>query len=237
MKKILSWKNLVFILLIGVGILGGIALSHPSTAKTISYQQMIELQIIDEVRSPKDLGLDYLHRRPPQLTASLIDNMRFARGKYQETDNIALAIPLGDQSPVASGQLQSDNGVPPQIQGRDVEAIATVDPTGRPEGIVPRDAASMITEEERNGGTLDNVISRLSDREILVADASNLLTQTRRIRVIDLIVRDKRTNRIYLLPDVRADSFCRDVINAGVKRTFRPNQVNLRTISRSLPRI
>ncbi len=151
-------------------------------------------------------------------------------------DNIPLAIPMGEPSPLSTPQLQSDDGVSPQIQSRDTEAIATVDPTGRPSAILPAEVAELLKSYERNQGGL-NEIGPLLDRETLVADGSNLLTQTRRIRVIDLIVRDKQTNRIYLLPNVRADSFYRDLINAGVNETFRPNQVDLRRISRSLPRI
>ncbi len=69
MQKFLSWKNLVFMLLIGGGILGGITLSYPSIAKTISYQQMIKHPFIDALSSAENIGLGNLQRQPPQLTA------------------------------------------------------------------------------------------------------------------------------------------------------------------------
>ncbi|MDY6803995.1 MAG: hypothetical protein SXA11_09340 [Cyanobacteriota bacterium] len=228
MNKLFSWRTLALVLLVVVSVGGPITFSQPSTATSSNYQQMIELGIIDEVIEPEDLGLDYLHQRPPQLI-SLLGNMRTAQGKYQETGDIEVAIPLGLVEPVGVGQLTSDNGVPSQAINASLEAIGSLTPSGQAEGTTAREAANMIAEEERRGGTLDD-IATLDNRETLVADASNILLQTRRVKVLDLIVRDRRTNRFYLLPRVRADSFCRDVINAGVRGLFSKNQINLRNL-------
>ncbi|NTW21270.1 MAG: hypothetical protein HGA42_17530, partial [Nostocales cyanobacterium W4_Combined_metabat2_030] len=58
-------------------------------------------------------------------------------------------------------------------------------------------------------------------QEVLLADASGILAQRRRVPTFDLIVRNRRTNARYLLPRVNANAFCRDTVNAVLNRNLR----------------
>lgn len=229
MNKLKSWRNLALILLAIFGVSFSIFLTQPSNATQANYERMIELGLIDEVKTPEELGLDYLHRRPPQLAASLVDSIRQVRddAETQMTDDIQVAILLGEDSPFDVGELRNDN----DYSGRNVnvfEETGYVDSSGQPQPVTGRDVVDMFTQEANNGGSFD---SALKTREILVADASSSFLQARRLSVIDLIVRNRNNNRYYLLPNIRVDSFCRDALNAVSNRTWRRNDVDVRSLN------
>jgi hypothetical protein len=218
MKKLVSWKNLAIVLLAFIGIGLSVFVAQPSKATSANYQRMIELGFIDEVKYPEELGLEYLHQKPPELTASLVDNIKYTRdlADTQMTDNISYAIPLGTNSPFAAGQLRNDDGG--TINAANFEGVGTVTNSGEPEPVTGRDAVRMMDEEIRHNGSFDNV--SLSDKQMLMADASGSFLQARRVAYIDLIVQDRQSGRYYLFPKIRVDSFCRDALNSVHNRTF-----------------
>ena len=226
-RKIKLLKILV-LLVIGIILLSLLAIFiQPSNATHKRYERMIEIGFIDEVKTPEELGLDYLHHRPPQLTAGLVDQIRGLRdeAESQLSDDIAVAIPLGTDGPFTGALLNDDN-----YGGRNVgylEEIGYVDNSGQPQPITGGDVVEMFSTEANNGGSFD---AALKPREMLVTDASGLFSQARRISVIDLICRNRQTNRYYLLPNVRVDSFCRDALNAFSNRTWRENYVDVKNL-------
>jgi len=227
MNKFLTWKTLALVMLAALTLTFCFFIARPSTATNPTYQRMIELGFVDEVKSPAELGLDYLQQRPPELTAGLVDNIRYERDRAatQMTDNIAYAIPLGTNTPFAAGQLRNDDGG--TLNAGNFEGVGSVTPAGRPESVTGRDVVEMFTAEANNGGSF---ASDLDSRETLLADASGSFLQTQRIPVIDLIVRNKRNNRYYLLPKIRVDSFCRDALNAVSNHTYRRHNRDLRNL-------
>ncbi|MEQ9486966.1 hypothetical protein [Coleofasciculus sp. F4-SAH-05] len=229
MKKLVSWKNLAIVLLACIGIGFSVFAAQPSKATSANYQRMIELGFIDEVKSPEELGLEYLRQKPPELTASLVDNIKYTRelAGTQMTDNISYAIPLGTNSPFAAGQLRNDDGG--TINAANFEGVGSVTNSAEPEPVTGGDVVEMFTVEERNGGSFD---IGSGSRQTLVADASSSFFQARRVAIIDLIVRDKRNGRYYLLPNVRVDSFCRDALNSVRNQTFhRHNAYEVRKLN------
>ena len=228
MKKFLTWKTLALAVLAVLTLSFCFFIARPSTATNPTYQRMIELGFIDEVKSPAELGLDYLQQRPPELTAGLVENIRYVRDRAatQMTDNIAYAIPLATNEPFAAGQLRNDDGG--TLNAHNLEGVGSVSTSGRPEAVTRRDLVNMFTAEANNGGTF---ASDLNSKETLLADASGSFLQTREIPVIDLIVRNKRNNRYYILPNIRVDSFCRDALNSVANRTYRRHNQNLRNLS------
>jgi len=238
MKKLLSWKSLALLLLAVMGISVSIFLAQPSQAKSANYQRMIELGFIDEVKSPEELGLDYLQQKPPELIAGLVDNIRYTRdlAETQMTDNIAYAIPLGTDEPFAARQLRNDDGETigqvennrgRTLSARNLDAVGTLNPSGQSEPITRRDAVQMFTQEANNGGSFD---ANAGSRQTIIADASGSFLQARRIAIIDLIVRDRRNSRQYLVPNIRVDTFCRDALNSVRNRSYRRYNGNLRRI-------
>jgi hypothetical protein len=224
MNKLKSWRNLALILLAIFGVSFSIFLTQPSDATQAKYERMIELGFIDEVKTPEELGLDYLHRRPPQLTAGLVDSIRQVRdeAETQMTDDIRVAIPLGENDPFPVGALPNDNN----YGGENIsslEEVGYLNPSGQPEPVTGGDIVEMMTVEANNGGSFD----ALKTREILVADASGSFLQARRVKIIDLIVRDWRNGKYYLLPNIRVDSFCRDALNAVSNETWWENDVDV----------
>ncbi|NES18542.1 MAG: hypothetical protein F6K41_06340 [Symploca sp. SIO3E6] len=97
MKKLLSWKSLALVLLAVIGISVSILMAQPSQAKSANYQRMIELGFIDEVKSPEELGLDYLQQPPPELIAAdIMNNIRWAKEEVAlRTEDFRYGIPLG----------------------------------------------------------------------------------------------------------------------------------------------
>lgn len=226
MKTLKFWRNFALILLAIVGITGSILVTQPSNATNNKYEQMIELGFIDEVKTPEELGLDYLHRRPPELTAGLVDSIRREAdsARTQMTDNIQVAIPLNTNNPFANGSLPGDNNYDARnVSNYEGEGYVEA---GRPQPFTGTDAVGMITAEANNGGSF----GILNPREMRVADASGSFLQARSVAVIDLIVRNKNNGRYYLLPNVRVDSFCRDTLNAVHNRTWTRSTINVRNL-------
>lgn len=224
LKTIRTWKTLALLLLAVIAVYWSVFLPQTSTATSANYQRMIELGLIDEVKSPEELGLGYLHHRPPELTASLVDNIRTTTdvARTQTTDDLRYAIPIPSNEPYGVGSLANDNGQLTDLNY--FEGIGTVTPSGQAEPVTGRDLIEMFTAEANNCGSFDYNCGRnnaLGERETIVADSSGLFAQTRRVSVIDLIVRNKRNGRRYLLPDVRVDSFCRDALNSIENRSWR----------------
>jgi len=226
MKKLLSWKSLALLLLAVLGISLAIFLAQPSQATSTNDQRMIELSFIDEVKSPEELGLDYLRQKPPELIADLVHQIRYTRDLAitQMTDNIAYAIPLGSNTPFAVGELADDDGG--TMSASNLEMVGTFR-SGKPEPFLGRDAINMFDAGIPNGGRFS---TNADSRQTIVADASGSLIQARRIAIVDLIVRDMDDGKYYLLPNIRAASFCRDALNSIRNRTYRRYNGNLRGI-------
>ena len=196
---------------------------QPSDAVRKPYQGMIELGLIDAIKSPEEVGLEYLQHRPPQLTADLVENIGYLRDRAESElpDNVALAIPLGTTSPFGVGALSNDDGS--TLEKRNFEGVGFVNSAGIPESIAVSNIVGMFSAEVRNRGTFDAV----NPEEMVVADASGSWSQTRRVAVIDLICRNKENNRYYILPNARVDSLCRDALNAVSNRTWSMNSRDL----------
>ena len=226
-RKIKLLKLLV-LLVIGIILLSLLAVFiQPSDATRKRYEEMIETGFIDEVKTPEGLGLDYLHHRPHQLTAGLVEAIRGLRDEVgsQLSDDIAVIIPLGTDGPFGVGALRNDDN----YGGRNVgyfEEIGYVDESGQPLPVTGGDLVDMFGTEANNGGSFD----ALKTREMFVTDASGSFLQARRVAVIDLICRNRQTDRYYLLPNVRVDSFCRDALNSVSERTWSRNDVDVRRL-------
>ncbi len=225
MNKLKFWRNLALILLAIFGVSFSIFLTQPSDATQANYERMIELGFIDEVKTPEELGLDYLNHRPPQLVAGLVDEIRMVseEAQSQMTDNIEIAIPLGTRNPFGVGDLRNDNGG--TINATNSDGIGFVSRTGQANPVTGGDLVRMFNTEANNGGSFD---SASDTREMLVTDASGSFLQARRIAVIDLIV--ENNDRYYLLPNVRVDSFCRDALNSVSNRTWQENYADVRRL-------
>ncbi len=194
--------------------------AHPSDARSAQYQSMINLGLIDAVKTPHDLGLDYLQRTPPQLTASLMDAIGEARGTVQSTDNLNRKIPLPSpaNARVPTGVLPTTSGETHRYQ-----AVAAVNrSSGRPEPIDNRGLDQMFAAEQANGGSYNNrrASGSSSEQFSLVADTSGSFIQARKRLTIDLILDDTRTGERFLAPDINIDAFCRDGLNAVLDDTW-----------------
>jgi hypothetical protein len=236
MKKFKLWSGLGLVFIAIVTFSLSIFLAKPSDAVSVRNAQMIELGIIDEVKSAEDLGLGYLLRRPPELMANVLDAIGVARDTINaipsERMDESNMFEVGTQRPVRTGQLLSDNGNDPRLQ--DLTYVGVVNRNGQAEGITPRGEAEMFTQEARGGGTLDpkTVMGFNNSGETLIADASGLFVQSRKVSVLDVLVLNKRTKKVYLVPNVIADTFCRDALNAVLTGRQRPHNINLNLLGR-----
>jgi hypothetical protein len=232
MKRFKLWSSLGLAIIAVVTFSLSVFLAKPSDAVSARNSQMIELGIIDEVKSAEDLGLGYLLRRPPELMANVLGAIGTAIDMAEATPSERIdeshMFEVGTQRPVRTGQLLSDNGNDSRL--RDLMYVGVVNNrTGQAEGITPRGESEMFTQEARGGGTLDakTITSFNNSGETLVADASGLLVQGRKVSVLDVLVLSKRTKKIYLVPNVIADTFCRDALNAVLTGRQKPHNINL----------
>jgi carotenoid cleavage dioxygenase-like enzyme len=233
MKQIKFFRKFGLAVLVIIGIITSVFLIHPSNAYENKNSEMIALDLIDAVKTPHELGLDYLQQTPPMLVADLMDNIHRANGIVQNTDDIRVKIPLpsaNDATISSSGRFFESTSKHPSISsdvGR-YRALAIRNPnTGQFEAIRSgrgRQLNQMFTLETRGRGDIDRgiQISKLvpNNKEILVADASGLFAQEQVIYEVDLILYDRRNKERYRVNDVNLNAFCRDALNAVLDDTW-----------------
>ena len=216
-------KNLKSLRRLGVSVLGVLAFCtsiflaqpSPTNAKTaISYQNshLLALGLVDEIATPHQLGLDYLSGEPFPLiaTSELMESIQAVEEEAsQMPENIALAIPLGTNSPIKVGTLPGDSEPAPKTC--DCDAIGFVNDQGQEKSITPPNVEDMTNVEYNNNGSLP---ATAEAQTVLVADASGSFLQARRVPTFNLIVRNRSTGEEFVYPRVNANTFCRDVLNA-----------------------
>ncbi|MCC3528026.1 MAG: hypothetical protein JGK21_06645 [Microcoleus sp. PH2017_22_RUC_O_B] len=220
MNKFKLWQRIgvIFLALFTVGV--SVFFAQPSDATSARNQEMLSLAIIDGVKTPQELGLAYLSEQPELIAdAGLINAIRRVPSELAQTfgngqENTPLGIPLGTNSPISIGRM-SDGG---QLRDSNYDAIGYIGADGQPKNITPVEIGDMANTEANNGG---NLATTTEAQEVLVADASGMLAQSRQIPTFDLIVRNRRTSSSYLVQRVNANALCRDAINAVFNRAYR----------------
>ncbi len=172
---------------------------------------------------------------PQQLQVQESDSLLAAYSRAKEevsrmSGDIPVKFPLDTNSPISRHQIPDDTGLPPEVTD-DSEAIGFVDSSWQPRPITPRVLEDMFATGMMNGGA----ILKLEVEHILIADASRSFFQAKRIPTIDLIVYNKPTNRVYLVPKVNANAFCRDALNAVLNGTLSRNNIDLSKLRNESP--
>lgn len=229
MMKNLRWAILGFFLV--ALIIVGFSFLHenPTVATVARNEQMVALSLIDEVKTPEELGLDYLNQEPEELLiADLVDNIRYADAQVaQMTENIQVAFELGTNSPIVIRALP-DQG---KLTRSGFEALGYIDSSGHAQAFTPLFLRAMFYVESNNGGQL---VFTPDAQQILLTDASGTFLQAQRIPTLDLIVRTGlNKSKIYLVPRANANAICRDALNAVLNRQIRrfDSQLNVPTIT------
>ncbi|NEQ65221.1 MAG: hypothetical protein F6K21_06935 [Symploca sp. SIO2D2] len=228
MKKHQLWYRLGLVGLALMTVSLSIFWAHPSDATSTRNQQMIELNLIDEVRSAKELGLDYLMQDSGQLRAEFIyesldqmdefiyeslpmtqepagilNNIRYAQAEIaQVTQDINVAFELDMIDPADIEQHTRRNPY---------QAVGYIDSSGDTQSFTPAILAGMFNIEANNGGFL---VAMPEAEQTLVGDASGTFLQSQRVPNIDLIVYSKREDKLCLIPRVNANAVCRDAIKS-----------------------
>lgn len=218
MEKRRLWSNILTFLVIGLTVVFCVvSLSKPTTARNSSSQVMIDLNLVNEVRSAEELGLDYLTQPQEQLMASLLDAIYEAEEEAsQMTDNIQVAFDLGTNDPIRIGSLPDEEHLTTRSG---YEAVGWINPNGIPEAFTPGMLAYMFNIEGRNGGQLAMMPN---SQENWLVDSSGTFLQAQRSAFFPLIVHEKWTDDVYLVPGVNANAVCRDALNGVLNRTLRP---------------
>lgn len=201
MKKFKSWRSLLLAALTLISISLFAFLAHPSDATSTANRMMIDPSLISVVRTSQELeemGFGYLQRIQPQLTASLIDNIKTAEVRAaQLPENPRMRIPIAGSGPIRPGTLQGDNGGPQVPPGR-YNYVGSRNPSsGRSETINPPSVRTMFAQEARNNGTLNgsNQSRAMQRRKTLVADATGSFLQAQTITTLDMYVEDTETGQ------------------------------------------
>ncbi|NHC35966.1 hypothetical protein [Scytonema millei] len=221
-------KNFKLFRRLGLAVLGVLAFCtsiflvqpSPINARTaISYQNthLLALGLVDEIATPHQLGLDYLTGEPAPLVASseLMASIEAVNEKAsQMPENFNLSIPLGTNSPIKAGTLPGDSESAPT--NCDCDAIGFANAQGQQKSITPSDVEDMTNVEYNNNG---NLPATAEAQTVLVADASGSLLQARRVPTLNLVIQNRHTGKRFLLPRIKANVFCRDVLNAFLNGT------------------
>lgn len=228
--KNLKWTTLGFFLVTVIFVVISFLHENPTVATVARNEQMVALSLIDEVKTPEELGLDYLSQEPEEfIIADLMDNIHYADAQVaQMTENIQIAFELGTNSPIVIRALP-DQG---KLTRSGFEALGYIDSSGHAQAFTPLFLRAMFYVESNNGGQL---VLTPDAQQILVTDASGAFLQAQRIPTLDLIVRTgfKSSSKIYLVPRANANAICRDALNAVLNRKIRrfDSQLNLPTIT------
>jgi len=190
--------------------------SKPSQATLPNYQHLIEQGIIQAVREPHELGLDYLQQQPVEIAdESVLSAIYQAEQEISVLpEDILLRFDLGTNSPVRIGRLPDGDALASRA---DLEALGFVDSSGNPRSFTPTVLRRMFAIEGRNGGDLAITPEA---QEILVSDASRKFLQATRTPTLNLVVRQKRTHEVDVLLNVNANAVCRDALNSILNQTL-----------------
>lgn len=233
MKKLSVLKHFGFVVLTIITIVFTVVWSHPSTASS-SSSALPGVQI----KTPQELNLDYLNESIPRPIADLAGSIiPRARSKVQSSDNIQRAVLIPTTGSVTPAANRSGvSGTPNQVtlintstgqtrrvnlRPRQLAVVAARSPSGRVEPITPSNLDTMFAEEERRGGLFNpNVSNLIHGREYLVADASGKYAQANDLLTFNLIAIDTESGNVLEIPEINADSFCVDALNAVLDDTW-----------------
>lgn len=195
--------------------------SQPLNATTGRYQSLIEQGLVDGVKTPHDLALDYLQQEPVQLADSSVINSIYQAEEAVAVlpEDIPLRFDLGTNYPIKIGQLQDGE----ELKTRNFyDAVGYVDRSGNTKSFNAPILRAMFAVEARNGG---NLAMTPKAQHILVADASRRFWQASRIPTIDLIVHSKQANQLFVLRNANANAVCRDAVNSVLNQTLQQNSM------------
>jgi hypothetical protein len=218
-------NNLKFLKIFGFLAIAAIAfclsilLVQPSDATSAKYDNLIAQGLVDAVKTPQELGLNYLSQQPVQLAYDneLLNSIYTAQEEVSVLpEDIPLKFDLGTNSPIEIGALP-DGGA---LNHNYYEAVGYLDRSGKGKTFNSSLLKYMFTVEARNGGSLAITPEA---QQILIADASGTFLQALRIPVFDLVVHSKRTNQNFVLENVNANAVCRDALNATLNRELKKN--------------
>ena len=237
-KKLL-WTGLAFLAFLLI-----IVQLRPSAAKSSAYQILIDRGIVDTIQTAEVLGLDYLSKEPVPLFASSdflnetyagenpvkenpealaidIANRDLMNAIYTADESISITpsdIPLmfdlGTNSPIRIGQLRDGR----KLTRTNYRAVGYVNNSGEPQVFTSLALRGMFGVEASNRG---NLAMASDSQHILVADASGTFLEARRVPFLNLIVFDKITKKITLIPEANANAVCRDALNGVLNKTIR----------------
>lgn len=242
MKKLSILKQFGFLVLGVIAVLT-VVWSHPSTA-TSSSSALSGVQI----KTPQELNLDYLNESMPRPIADLASSIiPRARDKVQSSNNIQRAVLIPTTGSVTAAANRSGvSGTPNQVtltnprtgeirrvnlRPQQLAVVAARSPSGRIEPITPSNLDTMFAEEERRGGLFNaNVSNLIHGREYLVADASGKYAQANDFLTFDLIAIDTDSGNVIVIPEINADSFCVDALNAVLDDTWVSNNFDVNSL-------
>ncbi len=245
MKNIRLIKALVIFTIAIFTFAFSVLFAHPSNATIPSNQRIIKLGSIEAIKSPNELGIEYLPTTSPQLTASLMDAIGEARGIVQNTTslmdaigeargivqnttNIQVKIPMTspDNAPISNRVLPTTDWETDRFQ-----SLAFVNwSSGELEPITPNTLDAIFAIGEERGGRLNHCAFGAIPKETLVADASGSFLNAQARYFFNLIAQDTHTGEIVLLRNVEGDAFLRDALNAVLVNEWESNDIDLSRI-------
>jgi len=219
-----NFKQLKGLLIVGIALLVfslSVLFPKPLNATTGRYQIPLDRGLIDRVKTPSEVGLDYLQQEPVQLADNSLLNSIYQAEEAVAVlpEDIPLRFDLGTNYPIRIRQLQ-DGAELTTKTGYD--AVGYVDRSENAKSFNSSVLRAMFAVEGRNGG---NLAITSEAQHILVADASRKFWQAKRIPTIDLIVHNQENNQVFILRNANANAICRDALNSVLNQTLHPNKM------------
>jgi hypothetical protein len=193
-------------------IFGVLALALPVLTASVSHAE--------PQTTPSDRNQTTGEQNPSQERSNLLNSYHQAIEMLSVMpEDIPVEFPLGTNSSIRTGQIPNDTGTP--AEANNLIAQGFVDWNGQPHSFTSTNLVTMFSAAIQNGGNLPRINMTPETQENLLADAQGVFFQAKRIPVLDLIVRNVRTNRRYVVCNVNANVVERDALNAVLTRTLR----------------
>jgi hypothetical protein len=160
-------------------------------------------------KTPQQLGKEY-----PKLVQKAKNAVTAMQPDMQ------IKFPLGVNSPILM-TIKEGGNLPTFSK---YEIIGFVDKNKKPKPILTNDLIQMLEQhlqQINNTRGSQQSLNKSTDKE-LIAEARNNAPQ-KKVAVLDIIAIDKKTDKVFLVPNVAFITILRDVINAALNKEIKPN--------------
>jgi hypothetical protein len=209
-------KNTIFLLMAICTVIICQYLGEVPTQATIPTVNQIQLS---ELNNLNGLEVEYLPEKTSFMIADseLMDNSITAAEEAVAVmpEDLPVKFPLGTNSRIRITQVDSEGQ---KTILNKVEAVAFINNDGETTNFTPMWMGKMFAVEKANNG---KIVVNADSEELSITDASGDYNQSRRVPNMNIVVRDRVSDRKFVLKHLSANGICQDALFAVVNHKLR----------------